>query len=54
MSLKLNMVYYHIKLSDNESDLFMIILPWRKYRYSHLPMGVSNYTDIPNRKKMAC
>ena len=28
----------------------MIILPWGKYRYNHLPMGVSNSQDIFQQK----
>ena len=45
-SLDLNMGYYHIRLSKQASNLFTIILPWGKYRYKHLPMGVSNSPDI--------
>ena len=45
-SLDLNMGYYHIQLSKNESNLCTIILPWGKYRYKLLPKGVSNSTDI--------
>ena len=33
MSLDLNMVYYHIRITEDASNLCMIILPWGKYRY---------------------
>ena len=42
MSLDLNMGYYHIRLSKNESKLCTIILQWGKYRYNRIPMGVAN------------
>ena len=42
----LNMVYYHIRLSESEINVCTIILPWGKYRYKILPMGVSNSLDI--------
>ena len=50
MSLDLNMGYYHIRLSKNTSNLCTIILPWGKYRYKRLPMGVANSTDIFQQK----
>ena len=40
--LNLNMGYYHIRLSEDTSNWCTIILPWGKYYYKHLPMGVSN------------
>ena len=49
-SLNLNMRYYHIQISEETSNLCKIILPWGKYRYKHLTMGVSNLTYISNRK----
>ena len=45
-SFDLKMVYYHIRISVNVNNLFMIILLWGKYRYKHLPMGVRNSPDI--------
>ena len=45
-SLDLNMGYYHIRLSENASNLCKIILPWGKYCYKHLPMGVPNLPEI--------
>ena len=45
-SLDLNMGYYHIRLSKNTSNLCTIIVPWVKYHYKRLPMGVANSPDI--------
>ena len=45
-SLDLNMGYYHIRLSENASNLCTIILLWEKYRYKRLPMKVANSPDI--------
>ena len=42
------MVCYHIRLSENASNLF--ILPWVKYQYKRLPMGVANLPDIFQQK----
>ena len=50
MSLDLNMGYYHIRLSKNSSNLCTIIIPWVKYRYKRLPMGVANFPDIFQQK----
>ena len=44
------MGYYHIRLSDQDSNLCTIIQPWGKYRYEFLPMGVSNSPDIFQEK----
>ena len=44
------MGYYHIRLSDQDSNLCIIILPWGKYWYKRLPMGVSNSPDIFQEK----
>ena len=40
------MVYYQILLSKGASNLFTIILPWVKYKYKRLPMGLCNSPDI--------
>ena len=45
-SLDLNMGYYHISLSEQAINLYTIILPWGKYGYKHLTMGVSNSPDF--------
>ena len=42
--------YYHIQLSSNASNLCKIILPWGKYWYKHLLMGVANFPDIFQHK----
>ena len=49
-SLDLNMEYYHILLSKKANNLCTIILPWGKYLYKHLLMGVSNSPDIFQHK----
>ena len=46
MTLSLNMGYYHIRLNKEASNLCTIIIPWRKYLYKCLPMGVSDSPDI--------
>ena len=40
------MGYYHIRLRKQASNLCTNIIPWGKYQYKHLPMGVSNSPDI--------
>ena len=45
-SLDLNMGYYNIQLSKNASNLYTIILPWGKFRYKRLPIGVANSPEI--------
>ena len=49
-SLDLNMGYYHILLTPNSSRLCTIILPWGKYEYLRLPMGLCNSPDIFQEK----
>ena len=50
MALDLNLGYYHIRLNEQASKLCTIILPWGKYWYKRLPMGVSNPPDISQEK----
>jgi len=45
-SLDLNHGYYHIELSPFSRQLCTIVLPWGKYEYTRLPMGVSCAPDI--------
>jgi hypothetical protein len=45
-SLDLNMGYYHIELSPHSKTLCTIVLPWGKYEYQRLPMGLANSPDI--------
>ena len=49
-SLDLNMGYYHIELTPNSKRLCTIVLPWGKYEYQRLPMGLSNSPDIFQEK----
>ena len=49
-SLDLNMGYYHIKLCPFSRQLCTIILPWGKYEYQKLPMGLCNSPDIFQEK----
>ena len=44
------MVYYHIKLSPGSKNLCTIVLPWDKYKYQKLSMGVCNSPDIFQEK----
>ena len=44
------MGYYNIKLSEDASNLYMIIILWEKYLYKCLPMGVSNSPEHFKRK----
>lgn len=49
-SLDLNMGYYHIELSPFSKQLCTIVLPWGKYEYQRLPMGLCNSPDIFQEK----
>ena len=49
-SLDLNMGYYHIELTPNAAHLCTAVLPWGKYEYVHLPMGLCNSPDIFQEK----
>ncbi len=49
-SLDLNMGYYHIALTPNSSRLCTVVLPWGKYEYLRLPMGLCNSPDIFQEK----
>ena len=40
--IDLNMGYYNIRISKNSSNLCTIILPWVKYQYKRLIIGVAN------------
>ena len=44
------MVYHHIRLSNQATNLCSIILPWGKYWYKHLLMRVSNSPEISKEK----
>lgn len=49
-SLDLNMGYYHIELSPQSKRLCTIVLPFGKYEYQRLPMGLSNSPNIFQEK----
>ena len=49
-SFYLNMGYYRIQIITNASNLCTIILPWGKYWYKRLTMGVVNSPDIFQQK----
>ena len=45
-ALDLSMGYYHIPLDKQSQELCTTILPWGKYSYAKLPMGLCNAPDI--------
>ena len=49
-SLDLNMGYYHIELTPNSKSYCTIVLPFGKYEYQRLPMGLCNSPDIFQEK----
>ena len=49
-SLDLNMGYYTIRLDADAQKLCTIILPWGKYSYMRLPMGIAGSPDIFQEK----
>ena len=49
-AIDLNMGYYHINLSPESHQLCTIVLPWGKYSYNKLPMGLCNSPDIFQEK----
>jgi hypothetical protein len=49
-SLDLNMGYYHIRLTPSASAICTVILPWGKYEYLRLSMGLCNSPDIFQEK----
>jgi hypothetical protein len=46
MALDLSQGYYHIPLDEESQKLFSFMMPWGKYRYTKLPMGVKVAVDI--------
>ena len=44
------MGYYHIELDPESSRLCTIVLPWGKYKYCKLTMGLYNSPDIFQEK----
>ena len=49
-SINLNMGYYHIWHFKNTSNLCTIIIPWGKYCYKRLLMGISNSPETFQQK----
>ena len=49
-SLDLNMGYYTIRLDPDTQKICTIILPWDKYSYLRLPMGVAGSPDLFQEK----
>ena len=45
-AIDLSMGYYSIPLSEKAQQLTSFLLPWGKYRYKRLPMGVKVATDV--------
>ncbi len=45
-AIDLSMGYYHIPLDEASQRLCTTVLPWGKYRYKVLPMGIKNSPDI--------
>jgi len=48
--LDLNMGYYHIRLDPSSKELCTIVLPFDKYEYQAIPMGLCNSADIFQEK----
>ena len=44
------MSYYYIELDPESSRLCILVLPWGKYKYHKLPMGLCNSPDIFQEK----
>jgi Reverse transcriptase (RNA-dependent DNA polymerase) len=49
-SLDLNMGYYHIELNADAKNLCTIVLPFGKFEYQWLPMGLCNSPDVFQEK----
>ena len=49
-SLDLNMGYYHLELSPQSKELCTIVLPFGKFEYQRIPMGLCNSPDIFQEK----
>ena len=49
-AIDLNMGYYNILLTPASSRLCTIVLPWGKYSYNSLPMGLASSPDIFQEK----
>jgi hypothetical protein len=45
-ALDLSQGYYHIPMDEESQKLCTFMMPWGKYRYAKLPMGVKVAKDI--------
>jgi Reverse transcriptase (RNA-dependent DNA polymerase) len=45
-AIDLSMGYYHIPLCPKSQEYCTIVLPWGKFRYLRLPMGIASSADI--------
>ena len=45
-AIDLSMGYYHIPLDESSQKLCSMVLPWAKYQWARLPMGVKCAPDI--------
>jgi len=45
-ALDLSMGYYHVPLDEAAQRLCTTLLPWGKYQYQVLPVGITNSPDI--------
>ena len=50
-SLDLNMGYYHLELDAQSKGLCTIVLPFGKFQYNQIPMGLCNSPDIFQEKR---
>ena len=51
-ALDLNMGYFTIRLNPDSQKICTIVLPWGKYSYLRLPMGVAGAPDIFKEKML--
>ena len=49
-SLDLNMGHHHLELSKHSKELCTIVLPFGKFKYQRIPMGLCNSPDIFQEK----
>ena len=49
-SLDLNVGYYHLELNEKSKELCTIVLPFGKFEYQQIPMGLCNSPDIFQEK----
>ena len=49
-ALNVSMGYWHIELCPETQKICTVVLPWGKYKYTKMPMGVSAAPDIFQEK----